>query len=160
MIYINNCEQNVKLGFDFLENLPEDFDIAKSEYEKWIPFILNISSPEKNIAITQNMQACMTVYEIKKMFNDLKALISGTRSDKDVKISHYSSESFFEFTLEYFRVDDCFSLEFWFITAEYPDGKIIGYDVGIRFIIEKSEMIHFMKEFQDRFRMICPQIDL
>ncbi|MCM1045528.1 MAG: hypothetical protein NC417_08445 [Candidatus Gastranaerophilales bacterium] len=63
MFYLTNREANLKFGFDFLNDLPDDFDIAKSKSEKWVPFVMNIATPEKTIAITEKMKACMTVYE-------------------------------------------------------------------------------------------------
>jgi len=157
MIYLTNFDGNVKMGFDFLENLPEDFDASTSNFEKWVPFVLNISTPERAIAITENMQAYMTIYEVEKIVNGLRALLISADDNKDGKFAHYSGESFFEISFEYMHVDECFNVELWFVTAKFPEGDIVGYDAGFRFIVEKSQVIRFAKEFSDRFKVICPQ---
>ena len=157
MIYLTNFDGNVKMGFDFLKNLPEDFDVSTSNFEKWVPFVLNISTPERVIAITENMQAHMTIYEVEKIVNGLKTLLINADDNKDGKFSHYSSESFFEISFEYMPVDECFNVELWFITAKFPEGEIVGYDAGFRFIVEKTQAIQFEKGFSDRFNVICPQ---
>lgn len=160
MIHLTNFDGNVKMGFDFLKNLPKDFDVAKSEFEKWVPFVFNISTPERAIAITEDMQAYMTIHEVKKIFNGLKDLINCIGKNEDKKLTHYSSESFFEFSFEYLHVDNCFNLELWFITAKFPAGQIVGYDAGFRFVAEKSEMIQFAEDFLDRFNTVCPQCSI
>ena len=158
MIYLTNFDGNVKMGFDFLKNLPEeDFDLSTSNFEKWVPFVLNISTPERAIAITENMHAYMTIYEVEKIVNGLKTLLICADDNKDGEFTHYSSESFFEISFEYMHIDDCFNVELWFITAKFPEGEIVGYDAGFRFIVEKAQVIQFVREVSDRFKVICPQ---
>ena len=157
MVYLTNLDGNVKLEFDFLKDLPDDFDAAKTKLEKWVPFVLNISALGKTIAITEDMQACMTVYEVEKIYNGLKNLLDGTGDAKDSLFRHYSSESFFEISAEYLHEDDCFFVTLWFIVAEYPGGRIDGYDIGFRFAVGKPEMNSFAEEFKNGFCALCPQ---
>jgi len=160
MIYLTNMDNNVKLGFDFLENLPTDFGISKSKFENWAPFVLNVNFLGRTVAITEDMQAYMTIYEIEKIFNDLKHLLDDANGNEDKRITHYSSESFFEFSLEYLHVDECFSLELWFVTAKFLESEILGCDVGFRFTIDKTEMDRFAKELYNRFNKVCPQCSI
>ncbi len=156
MIYLTNLDANVKLGFNFINNLPDDFDIANSKFEKWVPFVLNFSTSERTIAITEDMQASMTIYEVEKIYNELKNLLESIGDKKDSRFTHYSSESFFEISFDYLYADECFNVELWFIVAEYPEGKIVGYDVGFRFVVDISEMKNFVAEFYNRFKIVCP----
>lgn len=60
-----------------------------------------IKIEERTIAITEDMQAYMTIHEVKKIFNGLKNLIDYIGSNEDRKITHYSSESFFEISFDF-----------------------------------------------------------
>lgn len=160
MIYLTNIDGNVKLGFDFLNNLPKDFDNAKSKFEKWVPFVLNLSTVEKTVAISEAMQAQMTIFEVEKIYNGLKNLLSDMGDKEGRHLTHYSSESFFEVSFEYLLEDECFEVEIWFIVAEYLESKIQGYDMGFRFIVGKSEMEKFTKELYINFEKVCPQCSL
>lgn len=104
MFYLTNRDGNLKLGFDFLNDLPGDFDIAKSKFEKWVPFVMNISTPEKTIAITETMKACMTVYEVEKIYSGIKNLLDSMADEEDKLFRHYSYESIFEISVEYLHV--------------------------------------------------------
>ena len=57
MIYLTNLDGNVKLGFDFLNDLLVDLDITDSKFEKWVPYVLILSTSERIVAITKEMQA-------------------------------------------------------------------------------------------------------
>lgn len=160
MASITNLDSNIKLEFNFLDNLPEDFIIARSEFEKWVPFILSLSTPTRTITISENIHAHMTMYEIKKIYYGLKNLFDGIKEGADCIFKHYSSESFFEISIEYIHVDECFSMEIWFIVAEYPEGRIFGYDDGFRFIVDKSEMKNFITEYYNSFKLACPEYPL
>jgi hypothetical protein len=160
MIYLTNFEGNVKMGFDFLAKLPEDIDASDSKFEKWVPFVLSVATEERAIAITEDMQADMTLYEAERILNGLKALLESVGGNADQKFTHYSSESYFEISFEYLVDDDCFNVELWFITAKFPKGETIGYDAGFRFVVEKSAMQRFVEELLDRFNKICPQCSI
>lgn len=154
MICLINSEANVKLEFSFLKNLPEDFKSIENKSEKWIYFTLYLSTPERNISISQDMHASMTVFEIEKIYNGINALLIDIDKE-DKRFTHYNSEGFFEISVEYLPIDDCFSVELWLIAAEYPGGKIEGYDAGFRFMVGKPEMYEFLEQFYDSFKMIC-----
>ena len=156
MINLISLDTNVKLGFDFLEKLPDDFDVAKSKFEKWVPFVLMLSFPEKTIGITEDIRAYMTVYEVEKRYNGLKRLIDGV----DGRFSHYSSESLYEVNFEYVPEDECFDVELWFMVAECPDGRIIGYRIGFGFVTGRNDVKKFLEEFKERFVLLCPQYSL
>lgn len=154
MICLINSEANVKLEFSFLNDLPEDINSIESKFEKWIYYMLYLSTPERNIGISQDMHASMTVFEIEKIYNGIKALSSDIVKE-DKRFTHYNSEGLFEISVEYLPIDDCFSVELWLIAAEYPGGKIEGYDAGFRFMVGKSEMLKFLDQFYDSFKRIC-----
>lgn len=81
MIYLTNVESNIKLGFEFLTNLPDDFDIAESKSKKWVPFIMSLSTPQETISITEKQKAYMTVlssvYNGIQLITGITALASG-----------------------------------------------------------------------------------
>ena len=158
MIYLTNLDGNVKLEFDFLNELPDDFDITDSKFEKWVPYVLALSIPKRTIAITKEMEAFLTVYEIEKIYNGLRNLLYNTQHDNDNIFKHYSNESFFEISVEYIDTDECFNVEIWFIIAKMPEGNMDGYDIGYRFIVEKKEMEHFVIEFYKKYRDVCGNI--
>lgn len=125
MIYLTNFDGNVKLGFDFLENLPKDFDVSKNNFEKWIPFVLNLSTPESAVAITGNMQAYMTIYEVEKILNGFEMLIDGTGNNEDKKFAHYSSEGFLRFHLNIFTL---MAVSMWncgLLRPNFPKAKLL-----------------------------------
>lgn len=154
MICLINLEANVKLEFSFLNDLPEDFNSIESKFEKWIPYTLYLSTPERNVSISQDMHASMTIFEIEKIYSGIMAL-SSVIDEEEKRFTHYNSEGFFEISVEYLPIDECFSVELWLIAAEYPGGKIEGYDAGFRFVVGKSEMLKFLDQFYDSFKMIC-----
>ena len=158
MICLANVDNTLQLEFDLLENLPSDFDSTESKFEKWVPFVLHLSTPQRTVAIPPDMRACMTVFEIERIYNGIKDLLSNTAEKKDRQFAHYSSESFFEISFEYLHVDKHFSVELWFIIAEAPEGRIVGYDAGFRFIVGEPEMKKFAEEFRGRFQKVCPQL--
>lgn len=154
MISLTNLEANVKLEFSFLNDLPVDLNSIESKFEKWIPYTLYLSTPERNIAISRDVHAFMTIYEIEKIYNGIRTL-SNVIDKEDKRFTHYNSEGFFEISVEYLHIDECFSVELWLIAAEYPGGKLEGYDAGFRFMVGKSEMLSFLNQFYDSFKMIC-----
>ena len=96
MICLTNFEGNVKLEFDFLNNLPADFDRTDSKFEKWVPYVFALSTPQRTVAITTEMEAFLTVYEVEKIYNGLKNLLDHLQQDTGNVFKHYSNESFFE----------------------------------------------------------------
>ena len=97
MIYLTNLDGSVKLEFDFLNELPDDFYIADSKFEKWVPYVLAISIPQRTIAITKEMKAFLTVYEVEKIYNGLRNLVYNSRQDNNNIFKHYSNERFLKF---------------------------------------------------------------
>lgn len=55
MIFLMNLEANVKLEFSFLNHLPVVTNGSESKFEKWIPYTLRLSTPERNIFISQDI---------------------------------------------------------------------------------------------------------
>lgn len=155
MFYLTNIDANVKLGVEFLNDLPSDFDIAKSNSEQWVPFAMIFSAPKTSVAITEG--SCMTVYEAERIYNGIKNLLDHTGNNEDMLFTHYSYESIFEISIEYLHVDECFEVVLWFIIAENPEGRIEGYHSGFRFTADKPGMERFIAEFRDNFNRVCPQ---
>ena len=155
MIYLTNLDGNVKLEFDFLNDFSDDLGITDSKYEKWVPYVLILSTSERTVAITKEMQAFLTVYEVEKIYNGIRDLLYNSQQSNDNTFKHYSNESFFEILVEYIDMDECFSVELWFIVAEVPEGNIDGYDIGYRFIVDKKEMEHFVTECYKRYMDVC-----
>lgn len=131
MIYLTNVESNIKLGFEFLTNLPDDFDIAESKSKKWVPFIMSLSTPQETISITEKQKAYMTVYEVEKIYNGIKDLLENTWRNEDRMFTHYSYESF--------------EVVLWFIIAKCSNSKMEGYNSGFRFMIDKIEIKRFIE---------------
>ena len=100
MIYLSNLDVNVRLGFDFLEDLSDDLDITGSKFEKWVPYVLILSTTERTVAITKEMQAFLTVHEVEKIFNGIRDLFSNSQQSNDNIFKHYSNKSFFEISVE------------------------------------------------------------
>lgn len=123
MFYLTNRDANLKLGFDFLNDLPDDFDTARSKWEKWVPFVMNITTPEKTIAITKKTKAYMTVYEVEKIYNGIKNLLDSMAHEEDKLFRHYSYESIFEISVEYLHVDECFEVLENFMEGEYYESS-------------------------------------
>ena len=160
MIYLANLDGNLKLGFDFLNDLPDDLDITDSKFEKWVPYVLVLSTSERTIAITKDMEAFLTVYEVEKIYNGIKNLLNNLNQSNNNIFKHYSNESFFEISIEYMDIDECFSVELWFIFAEIPEGNIEGYDLGYRFVVDKKEMEYFITECHKRFMDVYCNINI
>lgn len=158
MAYLTNLDGNVKLEFDFLSDFPDALDIADSKFEKWVPYVLILSTSERTIAITKEMQAFLTAYEVEKIYNGMRNLLYNSTQSSNNIFKHYSNESFFEISIEYIEVDECFSVELWFIAAEAPEGNIDGYDIGYRFVVDKKEMELFLTECYKRFRDVYSNI--
>lgn len=95
MISLINLEANVKLELNFLNHVPVDFNDDESKFEKWIPYTLHMSTPERNVFISQDMHAFMTVYEMEKNYNGIMHL-PNTNEKEDKRFTHYNSEGFFE----------------------------------------------------------------
>lgn len=102
----------------------------------------------------------MTVCEVEKIYNGIKSLLENTWRNEDTIFTHYGYESFFEISIEYLSVDESFEVIIWFILAECPHSKLEGYHMGYRFMADKKEMEHFLAEFCNRFKKVCPQYPL
>lgn len=154
MIYLSNLDGNVKLGFDFLNDLPEEWNLTDSKFEMWVPYVLMLSTSERTIAITKEMQAFLTVYEVEKIYNGLRDLLYISPQSNHNIFKHYSNESFFEVSVDYLDVDECFNVELWFIVAQVPEGNVEGYDIGYRFVVDKKEMEHFVTECYKEYKKV------
>lgn len=160
MIDLHNTDENVKLSFDFLENLQDDFQMAKSKFEKWVPFVLSVSTPEGVVEITESMQAYMTIFEVEKIYNGLCDLLNYMEDEKDQCFSHYSSENFFGIKCESIYEDECIDVELWFMIAKYPEGRIEGHRIGFGFVVSKDELRDFIKKCKERFEQVCLRVSL
>ena len=125
MIYLTNLDGNVKLEFDFLNDFSDDLDITDGKFEKWVPYVLILSTSERTVAITKEMQAFLTVYEVEKIYNGIRDLLYNSQQSNDNIFKHYSNESFFEILVEYIDMDECFNVELWLLLQKYPKATLM-----------------------------------
>ena len=57
MAKIYNVEENVHLEITLIKNEMYDYVCGRSDYENWIPFILNLEFPFRKISISESNKA-------------------------------------------------------------------------------------------------------
>ncbi len=65
-----------------------------------------------------------------------------------------SSESFFELRLEAIPEDNVIEIELWINLGSQTNGKISGFDEGVRFVTRKEELNDFFKGFKENYAAI------
>ena len=110
------------------------------------------------IDITEEMHAFINLFEIEKNYNGLKELITKVNKSRDCKFSHYSSESIFEFSIEYLSVDKIFSVELWFIIAQINNIHLLEDNIGFRFVIDIFQLEDFLEQYYHNCQSICINI--
>lgn len=154
MIMLQNIENNILIEFQFVINSLLDIDFNRDDFENWLPFILRISTPTRNIIIDESIGATMTVYEIKDFIKGTENLLKYTKSTKSSRYQYCNSENYFEISFEYLNEDDFYELEIWANMGECTRGILYGYDEGLRFEVEREQQYNFVTGLKKDFEKI------
>ena len=141
MVELSNLEGNLTLAFSFVNDPDNDIDLARSEFENWLFFMLKVTTPFRVITVT-DVKASMTFYEIRKIYEGLSNLLCKGVDETNRVFSHCSSEYYFEIEVEYLEIDSCFSVELW-INVNDDSQRVYGYSEGFRFDISESGLNDF-----------------
>lgn len=144
MALITNLENNLRLEISFKENNLFDYNMQRTDYENWIPFILSLTLPKRSIIIDETVNAAMTVYEIKNLICGIENILENLEKKNNFIYECYSSESFFGLKLETIPEDAAVEVELWINVGNQTGGEVYGYDEGIRFATSDKMLMNFL----------------
>lgn len=139
MAYLINLEGNVK----FVLELGKELEKGNSDHETWMPSVLKLSSETKNIEIGKDINFTLNVYEVKQLVKGINNLISCLEKKESCSFSFCNMESNFELKFDNIIEDEVVETELWINVANQTEGRIFGYDEGIRFIADKQVVQKF-----------------
>lgn len=139
MAYLINLEGNVKFVLEFGKELEK----GNSDHETWMPSVLKLSSETKNIEIGKDINFTLNVYEVKQLVKGINNLISCLEQKENCSFSFCNLESNFELKFDNIIDDEVIEIEVWINVANQTEGRIFGYDEGIRFIADKEGVQRF-----------------
>ncbi len=93
----------------------------------------------------------MTVYEINKLISGFESILQNLQQQKETIFKFYSTEAFFELKLETVPEDNVIEMEIWINVGNQTNGRLYGYDEGIRFISEEKSIIQFLTDIRQEF---------
>ena len=93
----------------------------------------------------------MTVYEINKLISGFESILQNLQQQKETIFKFYSTEAFFELKLETVPEDNVIEMEIWINVGNQTNGRLYGYDEGIRFISEEKTIIQFLTDIRQEF---------
>ena len=143
MPYLTNLENNLRLELNFIRNYLFEFD-SKEDYEKWIPFTLSVILPKRSIMIDEDARAAMSVYEIRNLVCGIENILEKLTEQISSSFEFYSGESFFGLKLEIIPEDIVVEVELWINVGSQTQGKIYGYDEGVRFATNERALREFL----------------
>lgn len=152
MIRLSNIENNVLIDITLLKT--ELLDISSErgdDVENWIPFILDVTSPTMKIHLEEEIGATFTLYELKVLIMSLKNLVI---KNVDETFRFYCYESYFEIVFDYIKEDNCYSIDFWVNIGSTTNGRIYGYDQGIRFVANEEAVVKFINSLENEMKLL------
>lgn len=147
MAYLINLEGNVK----FVLELGKEYEIGNSDHETWLPGVIKLSSETKKIEIGKDINFTLNVYEVKQLITGINKLISCLEKKESSSFSFCNLESNFELKFDNILEDEVIEIELWINVANQTEGKIYGYDEGIRFIADKEGVQRFADAINKEF---------
>lgn len=151
MAKIINLERNLQLEIQLKSNDMLDIDPERSDNENWVPFTLCLDLPDRHSAIQENVKATMTISEIKDLIYGIENVKAYMDGKGDCIYTFDSSESFFGLRFESIPEDDVIEIELWINVGNQTDGKIFGFDEGVRFVVSIETINDFLMSLKEEY---------
>ena len=148
---IKNLEKNLIMSLNLMTSQMLDYNPQRSDYENWISFTLILNSPDKNYKIDEIEKGEMTVFETKNLLNGIKNLLNHLENNKRFIYKFNSSEAFFDLELEGIPEDDLIEIILWINIGSQTQGKLYGFDKGVRFATDKESLGTFLSEINEDY---------
>lgn len=148
---IINLEGTLKFELCFVRNNMFDYRKWRSDYENFFPFILRLDFPNRCSIIDEDANATMTLYEIKDFFNGIETVLTHLINQKNYAYVYCNSENYFELRLESIPEDNVIEIVLWLNVGNQTQGKMYGYDEGVKFIARASVLQDFICALKNNF---------
>lgn len=153
MAVLKNDVKNLTLEICFINVLEDIYEKTWDDYETWIPFTLCLTLPDKKFNIVEDTRATLSVYEIRNLIKGIEKILESLEKGNKNIYEFCSIEFFFMMTMEVLPEDEVVEIEFWINVANQTNGKLYGYEEGVRFGSDKKDILSFLielkKEFED-----------
>lgn len=145
MAELVNIEENISIRL----KLFEIEEMRESDYETWISCSLEIKSKTINCLIGQDNNFMLNVYELSNFIKEIKNTLDCFVNKKEYAFIFSNYEYNFEIKMDNVIVDEVIEIEMWINWGNYTNGKEGGYDIGIRFIVQKEMLQKFSDSFNE-----------
>ncbi len=145
MAELINIEENVSIRM----NLYKIEEMRESDFETWISCSLKIKSKTINCVIGQNNNFMLNVYELNNFIKEIKKILDCFANKKEYSFIFSNYEYNFEIKMDNVIVDEVIEIEIWINWGNYTNGEEGGYDIGIRFIVQKEMLQNFSDSFNE-----------
>ena len=150
MSSLKNFDENVE--FNIVLN--KVIECGKTPYETWVSSQLSIKSNTINITLGTEIDFALNMYEIDDFGKKMEKLYDCCKNLDNGNINFSNIEYNFELKIECLPEDEAIETELWINTAARTNGKVFGYEEGIRFA---SSFIEF-KKFYHEYKNNCEYI--
>ena len=147
MAYIRNLDENVEMKIVLLS----DIEKGRSDSETWLRALLEVHSTTLKLYGDESVNMTLNVFEIKQFEKKMKKLIGGVDKENCTRLEFTNLESNFELRMELIAEDEVLEIELWVNTANRTNGRIYGYDEGLRFVASIDEVKRFNDSFFSEF---------
>lgn len=139
MAELINIEENISIRM----NLYAVEEMRELDYETWISCSLEIKSKTINCVIGQDNNFMLNVYELSRFIKEIKNILDCFVNKKEYSFDFSNYEYNFEIKMDNVIMDEVIEIEIWINWGNYTNGEEVGYDIGIRFIVQKEMLQKF-----------------
>lgn len=134
--------------------LEDIYEKTWDDYETWIPFTLCLTLPDKKFKIVEDTRATLSVYEIRNLIKGIEKILENLEKGNKNIYEFCSIEFFFMMAMEVLPEDEVVEIEFWINVANQTNGKLYGYEEGVRFGSDKEDILSFLTELKKEFETV------
>lgn len=150
MAYIKNLDENVELKIILLSNIEK----GSNDSETWIEAQLEVDATTFKLQGDESIDMTLNIFEIKQLEEKIHKLIDCVDKENCNRFEFTNLESNFELRMELIAEDEVIEMELWINTANRTNGRIYGYDEGLRFVASIDEVKRFNNSFLDELNNI------
>lgn len=150
MANLSNIEGNIQLQI-CLNKIAEE---KEAEYETWIHSEFEIKSNVIKCSIGEQNNFMLNKYELYNLSKNLNKLLSRFKNRSEYSFVFSNYEYNFEIKLCTVTVDEVIEVEVWINWGGYTNGKDVGYDVGIRFVVCMEELQLFVGSLNEEMNYL------
>lgn len=150
MAELFNVERNIRIKTE----LSEVEEVRESDCETWVSGSLEIESKTFHCGIGHEHNFMLNIFEIKNFMCEIQNMLDCLRSKKEYSFHFSNYEYNFEIKMDSVVADEVVEVELWINWGNYTNGEEAGYDIGIRFIVQREVLQKFYNSCNEEIHRV------